>query len=728
MEQAVRSGRRRTGRLGVQLIGSALLVLSLGLLLTILHTLSSERALLSEQLDARGRALAELAAVSCSEAVLAGDPARVARILRAIPDRDPDVIHVRAERADGAALLEFHRESATARPAEHRLYHADAHALPGVGAPAAGRAGRITIGLSLASLDLLAAERTRALALEAAFSFLGIGLVLSILLRSRVVQPLENLDRQAASLGRGDLETPVRAACDNEIGRLARTLDAMRENLRASYAEVRTNNAELVELGHQKDRAVDALAEALLAANAASRAKDEFLATMSHELRTPMNGILGMTQVLLASPLDDEQREAAETVRGSAEALLAVIDDVLDLARLNTGRMELVPSVVAPRDLVAEVVESYRESASSKGLALSSEVDGGVPRCVVADPARLRQVLSKLVGNAVKFTAQGGVSVRVKVEAVRARSVELRFTVSDTGVGIHETSRVRLFQPFSPGDATSTRRHGGAGLGLVIARRLAERMGGRVGYDSEPGQGSAFWFTAVLVRAAANALPAREAALEPGGAAGPGAALRSDAAQPALPRRSQPIAPRAGPRVEPPAALPAALPVEDAGPVSGGTWPAASAAARLAAGEERPPPSPSAAGGADLRVLLVEDNPVNQKVAAKMLGRLGCAVDLAEDGAAAVERCRSADYALVLMDLSMPVMDGLEATRRIRQAEARSGRRVPIVALTANAMEGDRERCLGAGMDDYLAKPLRFEGLARVIGRCAESGTPRPAA
>ncbi len=700
MNEAIRRGARRYGRLRVQLIGATLLVLSIGLVLTSVHTLQSEEQVLSDQLDARGNSLAQLAAVSCGELLLGSDYPRVRTILRALPQRDSDVVHVRAEKADGTTIFEvFGNPSDRASGLEtSRQYSADSFAAvetgPGEAAIEPIRVGRIHLGLSIHSLAAIKAQRTQVLALEAGVSFVVIGLVLAYLLRSRVAAPLERLDSQASALGRGDLDTPVEAASNNEIGRLAHTLDGMRENLRASYSEIRANNAELERMGLVKDRAMEDLGKALAASHAANKAKDEFLATMSHELRTPMNGIIGMTHLLMQTRLDEEQRDAAETVRGSAEALLVIVNDVLDFSKLNAGKMDLAPVSLDPRSLVQDVQNLFRHAAAEKGLVLTSQIDSSVPQRVMADPTRLRQILVNLVGNAVKFTQVGSVTVQVGVQGWRGGRIELRFSVADTGIGISSASRARLFQPFTQADGTITRGFGGTGLGLVIARRLTEMMGGRIDFDSEPGRGSVFWFTVVLDRAADQGAPADSLPQM-----GPGVAARkANVPLRSLPEPGAPTSPNGGALV-PAAPLPSS-------PVAG---------------------KEPASARPGVRVLLVEDNPVNQKVAAKMLGKLGCAVDLAENGAVALERYDSGRYALVLMDLSMPVMDGLEATRLIRQREALTGQRVPIVALTANAMEGDRERCLGAGMDEYLTKPVRAEGLAEVIGRYADGVALPPA-
>jgi len=703
-----RRGPRRFGRLRAQLIGATLLVLSLGLVITSSHTLRSEEQVLSDQLDARGNSLAQLCAVSCGELILGTDYPRVRTILRALPKRDGDVVHVRAEKPDGTTIFEVFGNAADSGSGIEtaRSFVAESFAAietePGEPAIEPIHVGRIQLGLSIRSLADLKAERTRVLALEAGVSFLVIGLVLAYLLRSRVAHPLELLDAQASSLGRGDLDTPIVAASNNEIGRLANTLDGMRANLRASYLEIRANNSELERMALIKDRAMDDLAKALAAANAANTAKDEFLATMSHELRTPMNGIIGMTHLLMQTPLDEEQRDAAETVRGSAETLLVIVNDVLDFSKLNAGKMDLSPVSLDPRNLVREVQNLFRHAAAQKGLALSYQFDPDVPQRVMADPTRLRQILVNLLGNAVKFTPSGGVDVHVGVVGSQGGKVELRFAVTDTGIGISTANRTRLFQPFSQADGTITRGFGGTGLGLVIARRLTEMMGGSIDFESEPGRGSVFWFTVVLERAPKSALVAD------GQRPVPSAVV---ARQSNMPARELPRDDRADDSAESSDHPPAPLPLPQ-------TW-----SALPPVQDKEIVPTRRL-----VRVLLVEDNPVNQKVAAKMLGRLGCAVDLAENGVIALERYDSGRYALVLMDLSMPVMDGLEATRLIRQREAHTGLRVPIVALTANAMEGDRERCLGAGMDEYLTKPVRAEGLAEVICRYAKDDAALPPA
>jgi PAS domain S-box-containing protein len=391
---------------------------------------------------------------------------------------------------------------------------------------------------------------------------------------------------------------------------------------------------------------------------AVERMKNEFVSMVSHELRTPMNGVIGMTDLLLRGELGSDEREYAEAVRHSGEALLAIIDDILDLSKIEAGRFELDPGSVRVSGVVGDVITLLAEPARRKALELACEVDPTVPAELGGDPNRLRQVLLNLVGNAIKFTHAGEVVVRVDTAGETPTAVTLRFTVRDTGIGIDPEARGRLFQVFSQADASMTRRYGGTGLGLVISKRLAELMGGEIGFESEPGHGSTFWFTAQFTRQARD---------------------------------------RPSPAVPAPSDAPGAV-------------------------------APSVAQ----RVLLVEDVPINQKVAAAILRGIGYAVDMASTGRealAALDRAADGAYVAVLMDCQMPEMDGFEATAEIRRREA-VRQPIPIIAMTASAMRGDRERCLEAGMDDYLAKPLRVETVETVLRRSLTgraSSTPEPA-
>jgi signal transduction histidine kinase/CheY-like chemotaxis protein len=380
------------------------------------------------------------------------------------------------------------------------------------------------------------------------------------------------------------------------------------------------------------------------AAESASRAKSEFLAHMSHEVRTPLNGICGMTALLLDGPLDEEQRGYLDMVQQSADSLLTIINDILDLAKIEAGKLRLDSRRFALRDTVERAVAVLAVAARGKGLAFECLVAGDAPDALEGDPVRLRQVLLNLAGNALKFTSAGFIRIEVVEESREAGRVRLRFSVSDSGVGIPDERIATIFEPFEQADSSISRSFGGTGLGLTISARLAGLMGGRIWAESVPGAGSTFHFTAAFGVAAAAAEP--EAPVE-----APGAENRS------------------------------------------------------------------------LRILVAEDNPVNRKLACKILEKRGHVVAVAENGREAVEAVQASDFDVVLMDVQMPEMDGLEATRRIRSWEQAAGRRTMIAAMTANAMADDRDRCLEAGMDSYITKPLQIAQLAKVLREAADAAS-----
>jgi two-component system sensor histidine kinase/response regulator len=574
------------------------------------------------------------------------------------------------------------------------------------------------------------------------------------------------VEREVGVDGRETWVSTTKVPMRNARGSIVGTLGVTRDVTALKHAE---NELELA-----RDAALES-----------ARFKAEFLANMSHEIRTPLNAIVGMTGLLLETPLDAEQRDFTETVRGSADLLLDIVNDVLDFSKLEAGKMHIEQTNFDLGQVIEESADLLAERAQAKGLELLTSIPPHAPRRLMGDPSRLRQVLVNLIGNAVKFTEQGEVVVSVNIEDADPRRVKLRFSVRDTGIGIAPDVQSRLFNAFTQADGSTTRKYGGTGLGLAICKQLVELMGGTISLSSTPGRGSTFFFTVTLARqpwVAATPTPAPEllrgvrvlivddndtnrrilhhqfeawGMRHDGVASGPEALTALEGAMAArdpyrlmvldmqmpgmdgaeVARAVKTNEALAGTRIVILTSLaqhPDEISLREIGISAYLTKPVKQSRlmdclADVLHGQPAPQPvtgpregEPAAAR--TLRILLAEDNAVNRKVALRQLARLGYTADAVADGDEAVRAVQQRPYDVVLMDCQMPRLDGYAATGRIRDLESRTPgmRRHHIIALTANSMAGDREKCLRAGMNAYVSKPVRTEELARALEEAAK--------
>lgn len=487
--------------------------------------------------------------------------------------------------------------------------------------------------------------------------------VLSRVFNARITEPLADLaDMMSEVTDREDYSQRFSYGVNNELGSVVDAFNEMLERIGDREQRLRKMILELEEARDQ--------------AESAARSKSSFLANMSHEIRTPMNGVMGMIALLKQGGLTQQQRAYFETIERSADALLLIIDDILDFTKIEAGRLKLGRSAFGLRESLGSIQALFSEPALQKGLALSFTVDRAVPQVVVGDPGRIRQILLNLIGNAVKFTEEGGIKVAAGLIEID-KGQQIRFTVTDTGPGIQPEDQTRIFGEFYQADVSLTRAHGGTGLGLAITDQLVRLMGGRVGFESESGKGSLFWVELPLV------LPGDDTV----------AGLQDNVAENISKDKESARLERL-------------------------TNPAASASAPTAGATEYPLPVTY-----DLRVLVAEDSEVNQFIIRELLAKWGIEIAVAANGLDAVKAFSEQEFDLILMDIQMPEMDGLEATRQIRAVQAAEGlhKDCEIVGLSAHAMSGDRERYMAEGMIEYLTKPIRTEELREVLDACLEA-------
>lgn len=506
--------------------------------------------------------------------------------------------------------------------------------------------GRVYVELSTAATQQ---RKSRFIMISITIGFFGLfgALLLALRMSRDVTHPLSRLLDAVVCMTHGNLDTRVAVDSGGELAELEHGFNAMAGELQSAYSNMQERIEERTrDLAKLKEEAE----QAKVSAEFANQAKSQFLAHVSHEIRTPLNGLIGFLGLMGKTRIDNVQQDYLRICETSSQTLLAIINDILDLSKIEAGKLSIECLAFDLGDLIEQCILFYTPNAQSKGLRLILEIDRGLPANLMGDPSRIRQILANLLGNAIKFTHSGAITVTVKHLHGGDGSAHVEICVADTGIGMTDEQLGQLFQPFSQGDASITRRYGGTGLGLAISHRLVELMNGTIAVESAAGKGSRFTISLCLKEAGGDT------ALLP----------------------SRPVE---------------SLEISTPSPLQGK--------------EENTLP-------VQLHILVVDDNEINRKLNTILLHQWGIAVDEAADGVAAVEACGRQHYDLILMDVHMPAMDGIEATRRIRMLQV-GGKLTPVVALTANALSGDRERYLAAGMDDYLEKPLTEEALRKTI-------------
>lgn len=747
-------------------VASVALAISGAVLISYAHDASADA------LRHRVQTQAKIMALSSSAALAFEDEDAAKNTLLALAG-DQAILGAEIERADGTPFVEhtFGAEPVGRMRTRDDVVHASADIVLDE------RIGTIHIWAASSELKALLMRALAVLAFGGVASLL-VALLAASRLQRVISDSILALADAADTVSRTKgYSVRVPQTTQDEVGKLVFAFNEMLAQTDAQGAELRAYQAELESKVALRTAE---LARALKDAQAAAQAKADFLANMSHEIRTPMNGVIGMLDLMEAEGLDAQRRSMLETARNSAEALLGIINDVLDFSKIDAGKLTLEHIDLELQPLAEEVCTLFARQAHSKGVEVTCLIESTVPRLVRGDPVRLRQILANLMGNAVKFTEQGEVGLAIRASRLDATRAAIEISIQDTGIGMSDEAVSRLFQSFTQADTSTTRRFGGTGLGLAITKRLIDAMNGNIVVSSEPGRGSTFVVTlpmeigassiqtrgadlsafkllivddnATSRRVLEHYLQALRIRYKSAASAREGLSLASAAAaedepfdvvvldyqMPELDGLAFLRELRSNPKLAPTrcvvlssvgdrqsgveelniaawlnkpvrqSQLFSALAMVTG--VSAG-WNATAAAAD----------AKDASNGLrfEARVLLVEDNAVNQQVALRMLAAVGINARLAMNGQEAVERIQSEPFDLVLMDCQMPIMDGYQATRAVREWEGSTGRRqrLPIVAMTANAMQGDRERCLQAGMDDYISKPVKRDSLTAALMR-----------